>query len=60
MSGVGLDYGAHLQGMAAEQYKMINTTAPQSKARGENIKPCTAGKRNECRHIKKQQSKSLI
>lgn len=28
ISGVGIDYGAHLQGVTTKQYKTINATAP--------------------------------
>lgn len=45
ISGVGIDYGAHLQGVATKQYKTINATAPLSKARRENSEPRMAGAR---------------
>lgn len=43
--GVGIDNGAHLQGVVTKQYKTINATAPLSKACRENSKPCVTGAR---------------
>lgn len=60
--GVGIDNGAHLQGVVTKQYKTINATAPLSKACRENSKPCVTGARVYRGNWspQKQQRRSLI
>ena len=58
-----MDYGAHLQGGAAKQYKTINATARLSKAGRENSEPRMAGSTERETSVvtsKKQRSRRLV